>query len=74
MLNLGDPLGWNRSLFENNQRLQDDFLEELNIKTYDSFKYYLFWEVIQGLTKMYIIRMDLLRKLEKVEERIHRQF
>jgi hypothetical protein len=68
MLMLDDPIGWNPKLYENNQRLQDDFLEELNVKTYDSFKYYLFWEVLQGLTKMYIIKMDLLRRIEKAEE------
>lgn len=38
------------------------------MKTYDSFRYYLFWEVLQGLTKMYIIKMDLLRRIEKAEE------
>ena len=68
MLALSDPLGWNPKLYEQNQKLQDDFLEELNVKTYDSFRYYLFWEVLQGLTKMYIIKMDLLRRIEKAEE------
>ena len=38
------------------------------MKTYDSFRHYLFWEVLQGLTKMYIIKMDLLRRIEKAEE------
>jgi hypothetical protein len=38
------------------------------VKTYDSFRHYLFWEVLQGLTKMYIIKMDLLRRIEKAEE------
>lgn len=46
MLQLGDPLGWKRELYENNQPLQDDYLEELNINTYNSFKDVLFWDVI----------------------------
>jgi hypothetical protein len=41
MLNLGEPLGWDSS-FKNNIRKQDDYLEELNITTYNSFKEYSF--------------------------------
>jgi hypothetical protein len=59
LLKLGAPLGWEPSLYENDLKAQDDFLEELNIKTYNEFKHYLFWEVLQGLTKMYIIHMDI---------------
>jgi hypothetical protein len=65
---LDDPIGWNPKIYQTNQRLQDNFLEELNVKTYDEFRNYLFWEVLQGLTKMYIIKMDLLRRIEKAEE------
>lgn len=59
MLKLGEPLGWNESLYKNNQNLQDDFLEELNIMTYNGFKDVLFWDVLQALTKVYMIRLNL---------------
>jgi hypothetical protein len=35
--------------------MQDDFLEELNIKTYNGFKDYLFYDVLQALNKVYMI-------------------
>jgi len=37
----------------------DDFLEELNIHTYNNFTQYLFWDVLTGLTKLAIIRKHL---------------
>jgi hypothetical protein len=43
---LGAPLGWDPAIYEADQKAQDDFLEELNIKTYNEFKNYLFWEVL----------------------------
>ena len=73
MLKLGAPLGWEPSIYENDQQAQDNFLEELNIKTYNEFKHYLFWEVLQGLTKMYIIHMgvsDTKEQMEALAERI----
>lgn len=62
MLNLGEPLGWRREIYENNVSLQDDFLEELNIMTYNQFKDVLFWEVIQALTKIFLIRLNMRNK------------
>jgi hypothetical protein len=58
MLNLGDPLGWDSS-FKNNIRKQDDYLEELNITTYNSFKEYLFWDVIEALSKVHLVNTDM---------------
>jgi hypothetical protein len=43
--------------------MQDDFLEELNIKTYNGFKDYLFYDVLQALNKVYMIN-----KTSKTEE------
>jgi hypothetical protein len=43
---LGGPLGWDRETYEKDLKAQDDFLEELNIRTYNEFKNYLFWEVL----------------------------
>lgn len=57
---LGEPLGWDES-YRNNQKLQDDFMEELNIQTYNGFKDYLFFDVIQALVKVYIVKRDILR-------------
>ena len=42
----------------------DDFLEELNIHTYNNFTQYLFWDVLTGLTKLAIIRKHLEKKQE----------
>ena len=58
MLNLGEPLGWDAS-FRNNIRKQDDYLEELNITTYNSFKDYLFWDVIEALSKVHLVNTDM---------------
>ena len=66
MLKLGAPLGWDPAIYEADKKAQDDFLEELNIKTYNEFKNYLFWEVLQGLTKMYIIHMDIHQTNEQL--------
>ena len=43
--------------------MQDEFLEELNISTYNRFSQFLFWDVIEGLSKIYMIKMDLGCKL-----------
>lgn len=58
MLNLGEPLGWDAS-FRNNISKQDDYLEELNITTYNSFKEYLFWDVIEALSKVHLVNTDM---------------
>lgn len=58
MLNLGEPLGWDSS-FKNNIRKQDDYLEELNITTYNIFKDYLFWDVIEALSKVHLVNTDM---------------
>ena len=42
----------------------DDFLEELNIHTYNNFTQYLFWDVLTGLTKLAIIRKHLEEQQE----------
>ena len=58
MLKLGEPLGWDSS-FKNNIRKQDDYLEDLNITTYNSFKEYLFWDVIEALSKVHLVNTDM---------------
>jgi hypothetical protein len=62
MIELGEPLGWSKDIIEGNQQLQDEFLEELNISTYNKFSQFQFWDVIQGLSKIYMIKMDLKEK------------
>lgn len=59
MMKLGEPLGWNESIYRDNQKLQDDFLEEMDIPTYNNFREVLFWEMIQALTKIYMINLDI---------------
>lgn len=39
--------------------MQDDYLEELNITTYNTFKDYLFWDVIEALTKVHLVNTDM---------------
>jgi hypothetical protein len=59
MMMIGEPLGWDEKVYRDNIELQDDFLEELNITTYNGFKDYLFYDVIQALTKVYIVQEDV---------------
>lgn len=33
MMKLGEPLGWDENIYRDNQRLRDDFIEEMNIIT-----------------------------------------
>jgi tRNA(Leu) C34 or U34 (ribose-2'-O)-methylase TrmL len=58
MFKLGEPLGWDQS-YRESIRAQDDFLEELNITTYNSFKDYLFWDVIEALSKVHLVNTDM---------------
>lgn len=58
LLQLGEPLGWGPE-FRNNIQLQDDYLAELNITTYNQFKDYLFWDVIEALAKLYLVNTDM---------------
>ena len=37
LLQLGEPLGWDRERYQDNQKLQDNFMEEINITTYNTF-------------------------------------
>lgn len=68
LLDLGEPLGWNKAEYKDNQALQDKFLEELNLTTYSDFRELLFWDVLQGLTKMHIIKLQLIKEKEEKEE------
>ena len=63
MMMLGEPLGWDEATYKDNLSLQDDSLEELNIQTYNSFQDYLFWDVLEAVTKVYMVKMDM--NLEK---------
>ena len=64
MFMLGEPLGWGPE-YQDNQELQSDFLEELNIPTYNNFKEFLFYDVVQALTKVYLVNVN---KSEEEEE------
>lgn len=70
LLDLDGPLGWkdNQEIVEN-QQMQEDLLVEMNIPTYNNFKYFLFWDVIQALTKKYQIEMELENKVREKEEK-----
>ena len=57
MLMMGEPLGWGPE-YKNNVILQNDFLEELNIPTYNNFKDFLFYDVVQALTKVYLVNVN----------------
>ena len=49
----------------------DDLLEELNVPTYNKFSCVQFWEVLQGLVKIFIVERDLeeRRQLERAKKR-----
>lgn len=54
MFNLGGPLGWTEEDgYRENIDMQDTFMEELNIPTYNNFEHFLFYDVIQALVKVY---------------------
>lgn len=38
-------------------------MEELNIPTYNLFSQFMFWDVIESLSKVYMVKMDLAGKL-----------
>jgi len=59
LMKLGEPLGWDESIYRDNQRLQDNFMEEMNIITYNNFKEVVFWEMIQALTKIYMVNLEI---------------
>jgi hypothetical protein len=47
MFMMGGPLGWPQEHGYNESiEIQDDFMEELNLPTYNNFKDYLFYDVI----------------------------
>lgn len=46
MFMLGEPLGWTEKRYLGKQDLQDDFMEELHLSTYEGFQKVLFWDVI----------------------------
>lgn len=46
LMQLGSPLGWSERLYKDNKYLQENFLMELNIMTYNGFKDYLFYDII----------------------------
>jgi hypothetical protein len=57
MFLMGEPLGWGPE-YQDNINLQSDFLEELNIPTYNNFQDFLFYDVVQALTKVYLVNVD----------------
>ena len=61
MLKLGRPLGWNED-FRGKFDLQDDFMEELNIPTYSNFQDFQFYDVIEGLIKVYLVNHEVRKK------------
>ena len=71
LFNLGSPLGWDTKKFDNNQKAQDDFLEELHIPTYNGFQSVLFWDVIQALAKMYMVRVEIRKVIKTEIEELH---
>ncbi len=47
MFMLGAPLGWSEEDgYRESIDMQDSYLEELNIPTYNHFEHYLFFDVI----------------------------
>ena len=61
MLKLGKPLGWNED-YRGKFDMQDDFMEELNISTYCNFQDFQFYDVIEGLIKVYLVNHEARKK------------
>jgi hypothetical protein len=53
----------------------DDILEEINVPTYNRFTHVQFWEMLQGLAKLYIVEKDLQERktIEQSKERKSRR-
>ncbi len=68
LMTLGEPFGWDRLKYESNRDLQDEFFDQLHINTYHEFKDVLFWDVLLGLTKLYIVNheLDILEENEDI--------
>ena len=45
MFDVKDPLGWNER-YREDYEWQDNYLEDLNIPTYNDFKEYMFYDVL----------------------------
>lgn len=60
MMTLGEPMGWDRLIFQENIDLQDDCLEELFMNVYNDFTHYQFWDVLINLMKVYLVNNHFL--------------
>lgn len=61
MMKLGKPLGWDED-YKDDFEMQDEFLEELNIPTYNNFQHFQFYDVIQALIKVYLVNHEMRKK------------
>ena len=67
LFELGDPLGWNTKTYKDNKIMQVNFIAELNITTYNNFRDVLFWDVIQALSKLYMVQLNVKQKKRHIE-------
>lgn len=63
----GSPLGWDEDTYKDNQPMQDEFLEEINAPTYNGFKDVLFWDVLEGIAKIQIVKLHLDEQMHRIQ-------
>jgi len=40
----------------------------LNITTYNNFQHYLFWDVLQGVSKIYLVKKSIQKRTSQLEQ------
>ena len=58
MFDLGEPLGWGISYFENRFK-QQTFIERMDLPTYCNFTMYAFQDVLENLALLQVIRKEM---------------
>ena len=46
-------------------------MEELHIPTYNGFRDFLFWDIIQALAKMYMVRVEMRKVIKQEIDDLH---
>ena len=61
LFKLGSPMGWDET-YHYSKIKKDDFYALLSIHTYNNFKHFWFYDVLHGLTKLYLVRKTIQKR------------
>jgi hypothetical protein len=62
LFDLGPPLGFDEDEYVGNIDLQDKFIGELNLSTYNNFKEFNFYDVMEALSLNLLILKNVIEK------------